>query len=112
MRGDQYARDMRHCQNTKIDFFTYNPNSPHLRGALEPHPELDEGRGDAAPGGDRGHGLISNSCVNRVVIARGPHLIPFRTQSLSPSAPMVLCLKARESRSPPGLLKNLKSIPP
>ena len=33
----------------------------------------------------------------------GPHLIPSRTQSLSPPGPMVLCLKARESRSLPGL---------
>src|SRR5690554_4676060 len=29
--------------------------------------------------------------------------IPFRTRPLNTSAPMVLCLKARESRSPPGL---------
>ena len=33
----------------------------------------------------------------------GPHLIPSRTQSLSPPGPMVLCLKAWESRSLPGL---------
>ena len=32
-----------------------------------------------------------------------PHPIPFRTRSLSPPEPMVLRLKARESRSPPGL---------
>lgn len=32
------------------------------------------------------------------------HPIPFRTRSLNPLAPMVLCLKARESRSPPVLL--------
>src|SRR6218665_3662221 len=31
-----------------------------------------------------------------------PHPIPFRTRSLSPPGPMVLRLKARESRSPPG----------
>ena len=35
-------------------------------------------------------------------MAGGPHLIPFRTQSLSPLAPMVLRLKAWESRSLPG----------
>ena len=29
--------------------------------------------------------------------------IPFRTRPLNTSAPMVLCLKARESRSPPSL---------
>ena len=34
----------------------------------------------------------------------GPHLIPSRTQSLSPPGPMVLRLKAWESRSLPGLL--------
>ena len=32
-----------------------------------------------------------------------PHPIPFRTRSLSPPEPMVLRLKARESRSPPAL---------
>jgi hypothetical protein len=31
-----------------------------------------------------------------------PHPIPFRTRPLSPPGPMVLRLKARESRSPPG----------
>ena len=41
--------------------------------------------------------------ANPVVMAGGPHLIPSRTQSLSPRAPMVLRLKARESRSLPGL---------
>ena len=35
-----------------------------------------------------------------------PHPIPFRTRSLSPPGPMVLRLKARESRSPPGPLKG------
>ena len=33
----------------------------------------------------------------------GPHPIPSRTRSLSPPGPMVLRLKARESRSLPGL---------
>ena len=33
----------------------------------------------------------------------GPHPIPSRTRSLSPPGPMVLCLKAWESRSLPGL---------
>src|SRR5690606_13529047 len=34
--------------------------------------------------------------------------IPFRTRPLNASAPMVLCLKARESRSPPGLVRANK----
>ena len=38
-----------------------------------------------------------------VVIARGTHPIPSRTRPLSPSAPIVLCLKAWESRTLPGL---------
>jgi hypothetical protein len=38
-----------------------------------------------------------------VVVAGVPHPIPFRTRSLSPPALMVLCLKARESKSLPGL---------
>ncbi len=41
--------------------------------------------------------------VDLVVMPRGPHPIPSRTRSLSLSGPMVLRLKARESRSPPGL---------
>jgi hypothetical protein len=38
-----------------------------------------------------------------VIIARSPNPIPSRTRPLNSSAPMVLCLKARESRSSPGL---------
>src|ERR1700677_3536711 len=44
--------------------------------------------------------------VDLVAIPEGPHPIPFRTRSLSPPGPMVLRLKARESRSPPGLPKG------
>src|ERR1044071_2455841 len=46
-----------------------------------------------------------------VVLAGVPHPIPFRTRSLSPPAPMVLCLKAWESRSLPGLQSRLTSRP-
>ena len=42
-----------------------------------------------------------------VAFARGLHPIPFRTRPLNPSAPMVLWLKPRESRSPPGLPRLL-----
>ena len=38
-----------------------------------------------------------------VALAKGPNPIPFRTRPLNPSAPMVLSLKAWESRSLPGL---------
>ena len=41
--------------------------------------------------------------IDLVVMSEVPHPIPFRTRSLSPPEPMVLRLKARESRSPPGL---------
>ena len=41
--------------------------------------------------------------VDLVAMPEGPHPIPFRTRSLSPPGPMVLRLKARESRSSPGL---------
>src|SRR3954451_3667812 len=44
-----------------------------------------------------------------VVLPGGPHPIPFRTRSLSPPGPMVLRLKARESRSPPGLQSRYAS---
>ena len=37
-----------------------------------------------------------------VIIAKGLHPIPSRTRKLSPSAPMVLCLKIWESRTLPG----------
>ena len=38
-----------------------------------------------------------------VAMARSPNPIPFRTRPLNSSAPMVLRLKTRESRTPPGL---------
>ena len=42
-------------------------------------------------------------CLADLVAMPGvPHPIPFRTRPLSPPGPMVLCPKARESRSPPG----------
>ena len=43
-----------------------------------------------------------------VIIAKGPHPIPFRTRKLSPSAPMVLCLKIWKSRSLPAFTKFMK----
>ena len=50
-----------------------------------------------------------------VIIAKGPHPIPSRTRKLSPSAPMVLCLKIWESRTLPGfkimkIASSLKSL--
>ena len=50
-----------------------------------------------------------------VIIAKGLHPIPFRTRKLSPSAPMVLCLKIWKSRTLPGLkimkiASSLKSL--
>ena len=38
-----------------------------------------------------------------VIIAKGLYPIPFRTRKSSPSAPMVLCLKAWKSRTLPAL---------
>ena len=40
--------------------------------------------------------------MSLVIIAKGQYPIPFRTRKSSPSAPMVLCLKAWESRTLPG----------
>ena len=53
--------------------------------------------------------------IGLVIIARGKYPIPFRTRKSSPSAPMVLCLKARESRTLPGykimkIASSLKSL--
>ena len=50
-----------------------------------------------------------------VIIAKGPHPIPSRTRKLSPSAPMVLCLKIWKSRTLPGfkimkIASSLKSL--
>ena len=44
-----------------------------------------------------------------VIIAKGLYPIPFRTRKSSLSAPMVLCLKTRKSRTLPGIskMKNL-----
>ena len=55
---------------------------------------------------DRHDNVFSSSAVrlvDLVAMSEVPHPIPFRTRSLSPPEPMVLRLKARESRSPPGL---------
>ena len=41
--------------------------------------------------------------MSLVIIAKGKYPIPFRTRKLSPSAPMVLCLKAWKSRTLPGI---------
>lgn len=46
-----------------------------------------------------------------VPIAMGSHLFPFRTEPLSPSAPMVLELMLRESRSVPTQINRLALYP-
>jgi len=51
------------------------------------------------------------SFAGLVAVARCPNPIPSRTRSLTASAPMVLCLKARESRSPPGQPRTDTQIP-
>ena len=47
--------------------------------------------------------------LSPVIIAKGLYPIPFRTRKSSLSAPMVLCLKTRKSRTLPGIskMKNL-----
>ena len=44
--------------------------------------------------------------MSLVIIAKGQYPIPFRTRKSSLSAPMVLCLKTRESRTLPGINKE------
>ena len=46
------------------------------------------------------------SFAGLVALAKWPDPIPSRTRPSNASAPMVLCLKTRESRSPPGLPKT------
>ena len=63
-----------------------------------------EGQGCICLGGtppmvQKKHRAFENLKDLKVVIATGFHLFPFRTEKLSPSAPMVL--RKRESRSPP-----------
>ena len=43
-----------------------------------------------------------------MIIAKGKYPIPSRTRKSSPSAPMVLCLKAWKSRTLPGIVKKMK----
>ena len=59
--------------------------------------------------------LKDNIRICLVIIAKGPHPIPFRTRKLSPSAPMVLYLKIWKSRTLPGykimkIASSLKSL--
>src|SRR5207237_10620999 len=68
------------------------------------------------PGNESRQSLICDRDIHPcfaglVVIAGEFHPIPFRTRPLKPPAPMVLRLKTRESRSPPGL-PNTESYPP
>ena len=51
--------------------------------------------------------LMLGFFLGLVVIAQVKHPIPSRTRQLSTVAPMVLRLKAWESRSPPNLVRNL-----
>ena len=49
------------------------------------------------------------SFAGLVALARWPDPIPSRTRPSNASAPMVLCLKTWESRSPPGLPRTVLS---
>ena len=53
--------------------------------------------------------VLISRFVDLVVIAERLHTIPFRTRKLRAPAPMVLCLKAWESRTLPGL-QNVKAL--
>ncbi len=58
-----------------------------------------------APAGQKTRHTISAQhmrLAGLVAQAKAPNPIPFRTRPSKPSAPRVLRLKARESRSPPG----------
>jgi hypothetical protein len=56
----------------------------------------------SSPNGRKPKGQSDILFADLVALPGVPHPIPFRTRSLSPPGPMVLRLKARESRSPPG----------
>ena len=53
--------------------------------------------------------FILGITLTPVIIAKGLYPIPFRTRKSSPSAPMVLCLKTRKSRTLPAI-KNIMKI--
>jgi hypothetical protein len=63
------------------------------------------GRDNARAAGETDPGRRSRACrlilAGPVIQARRPNPIPSRTRPLNASAPMVLCLKTRESRSSP-----------
>ena len=50
---------------------------------------------------------VRSYTIEQAVLAKGIHLLPFRTEKLSPSAPMLLRQSTWESRSPP-LFKTKK----
>ena len=76
------------------------------------HPGLDPGpRAAPDPGSNPGRHRQAKltdvgSFLGLVVIAQVKHPIPSRTRQLSTAAPMVLRLKAWESRSLPNLVRN------
>ena len=86
------------CYQPSLNWAVITPEQERaLRKALSP------ARRDLAKqsrGAEVFHGLV--------VIAQVKHPIPSRTRQLSTVAPMVLRLKAWESRSPPNLVKPLK----
>ena len=63
----------------------------------------------SSPNGRKPEGQSDILFADLVALPGVPHPIPFRTRSLSPPGPMVLRLKARESRSPPGPPKGYQN---
>jgi hypothetical protein len=76
-------------------------SSIDLIALINPCPPPESG---AATDENQRFDTLRNPCfAGLVAMARGLNPIPFRTRPLNPSAPMVLRLKTRESRSLPGL---------
>ena len=78
---------------------------PSLTNCPKHRPSAQRPRAQAS---DKRQTLVVSKRIQYVtlfqaVIAPGFHLFPFRTEKLSPAAPMVL--RKRESRSPPPLLE-------
>ena len=87
-----------------IPLITPCPTSTPHRGRRRHRTRFRTDPHTGPPPPPRGHGRPGDASVfaGLVAQAKQPDPIPSRTRPSNASAPMVLCLKARESRSPPG----------
>ena len=91
----------------------FDPSAPYQASALRRASNRAQAARSAIAQKKSSFTRQTNPCfAGLVAFARGPHPIPFRTRPLNPSAPMVLWLKPRESRSLPGLQSTFQIFSP